>query len=79
MLNIFVSLCGFCQMGEGQYYKFIPDQAVEAMGIVNYAASDLFNSSGWECLVGLLHLLFQGLICGDEVWDGRIISFFFSS
>lgn len=32
-------------VGEGQYYKFIPDQAVEAMGIANYAASDLFNSS----------------------------------
>lgn len=57
-------------MGEGQYYKFIPDQAVEAMGIANYAASDLFNSSGCECLVGLSHLLFQGLVCSDEVWDG---------
>lgn len=71
-------------MGEGKYYKFIPDQAVEAMGIANYAPSDLFNSSGCECLVGLLHLLFQGLACSDEVWDGWIIhrnfiffSFFF--
>lgn len=70
------------EMEEGQYYKFIPDQAVEAMGIANYAASDLFNSSGCECLVGLLHLLFQGLLCSDEVWGGWIIhriSFFFFS
>lgn len=30
--------------------------------------------------MGLLHLLFQGLVCSDEVWDGWIIhriSFFF--
>lgn len=45
-------------MGEGQYYKFIPDQAVVTMGIVNYASSDLLNNSGPECLVGLLHLHF---------------------
>lgn len=46
------------EMGEGQYYKFIPDQAVETMGIANYASSDLLNSSGSECLMGLLHLQF---------------------
>jgi len=60
-------------MGEGRYYKFILDQAVEAMGIANYAASDLFSSSGCECLVGHLHFLFQGTVCSDEVWDGWII------
>lgn len=60
-------------MGEGQYYKFIPDQAVETMGIANYASSDLLNSSGSECLVGLLHLQFWGLICSQKVWDGWII------
>lgn len=59
-------------MGEGQYYKFIPDQAVVTMGIVNYASSDLLNSSGAECLVGLFHLHFWGLICCHEVWDGWI-------
>lgn len=45
-------------VGEGQYYKFISDQAVGTMGIVNYASSDLLNSSGAECLMGLLHLQF---------------------
>lgn len=45
----------------------MPDQAV------NYAASDLFNSSGCECPVGLLHLLFQGLACRGEVWDRWIM------
>lgn len=60
-------------MGEGQYYKFIPDQAVETMGIANYASSDLLNSSGSECLMGLLHLQFRGLIRSHEVWDGWII------
>lgn len=61
------------EMGEGQYYKFIPDQAVETMGIANYASSDLLNSSGSECLMGLLHLQFRGLIRSHEVWDGWII------
>lgn len=54
-------------MGEGQYYRFIADQAVETMGLVNYASSDLLNSSGAECLVRLLHLQFRGLICSHEV------------
>lgn len=57
-------------VGEGQYYKFIPDQAVETMGIDHYTSSDLLNSRGSECLMGLLHLQFQGLICSHEVWDG---------
>lgn len=60
-------------MGEGQYYKFMPDQAVETMRLVNYAFSDLLNSSGAECLVGLLRLQFQGLICSHEFWDGWVI------
>lgn len=38
--------------------------------VVDYAASDLRSRAKCECLVGLLHLLLQGLAFAAMAWDG---------
>lgn len=38
--------------------------------MVDYAASDLLSRAECECLVGLLHLLLQGLAFAAMAWDG---------
>lgn len=70
----FVSSCGFYRKwGKGNIANSCQIKLCRPGELLINAASDLFNSSGCQCPVGLLHLLFQGLACRGEVWDRWII------